>query len=371
MPLSRRRDRPLTRGVHLTMTTNRRSRLHPRTTRPRIPAQRTTRRRSAPPTPSSTPPAERNWHQHINSAGTTLTAVAAVSALIFTGVSVGQANGELHNRRKELQIAQEGQVTDRFTEAVGQLGNKSLDVKLGGIYALQRIMQDSARDQPAVVNVLSAYVRTHGDKPKVKGEEHPLIAEDVMAATRVLSDRNSKRDQRAVIRWFGAYLALADFMEAHLPGADLRSVDLFGATLYKADLSDANFMSADLSQAVLFEADLSGASLQFATLRSTHFQDANLSRATLDGLDFSDSSLAGANLSHANLSAADLTKADVTDADLTGADLNSADLHTTQGLTARQVASAWPTYSTKLPKAIASDPLVKRRIQQGDARLQP
>lgn len=92
------------------MTTNSRSRPRSRAVRPRIPAQRTTRSRTSPAAPSPTP-LTGHWHQHVSSAGTTLTALAAVAALLFTGVSVQQASGELENRRKELQIAQEGQVT--------------------------------------------------------------------------------------------------------------------------------------------------------------------------------------------------------------------------------------------------------------------
>jgi hypothetical protein len=36
-----------------------------------------------------------------------------------------------------------GQITDRFTKAIEQLGHEELDVRLGGIYALERIARDS------------------------------------------------------------------------------------------------------------------------------------------------------------------------------------------------------------------------------------
>lgn len=38
-------------------------------------------------------------------------------------------------------------------------------MRLGGIYALQRIMQDSVRDHSTVVSVLAAYVRQHAPSP--------------------------------------------------------------------------------------------------------------------------------------------------------------------------------------------------------------
>jgi hypothetical protein len=42
---------------------------------------------------------------------------------------------QLQIGREQLQIAQQGQVTDRFTRAIDQLGHAELDVRLGGIYA--------------------------------------------------------------------------------------------------------------------------------------------------------------------------------------------------------------------------------------------
>lgn len=87
-----------------------------------------------------------------------LPGLAALVALLFTWMSVGQTN-------KDLRIAEQGQITTRFNAAITNLGSESLDVRLGGIYALQRIMQDSSRDQPTVVSVLSAFVRQHAPVP--------------------------------------------------------------------------------------------------------------------------------------------------------------------------------------------------------------
>ena len=76
----------------------------------------------------------------------TLPGLAALVALLFTWMSVEQTN-------KDLQISEQGQITTRYNAAVTNLGSASLDVRLGGIYALQRIMQDSSRDQRTVVSV--------------------------------------------------------------------------------------------------------------------------------------------------------------------------------------------------------------------------
>jgi hypothetical protein len=61
---------------------------------------------------------------------------------------------QLQTGREQLQIAQQGQVTERFTRAIDQLGHAELDVRLGGIYALERIANDSPNDRTTIAEVL-------------------------------------------------------------------------------------------------------------------------------------------------------------------------------------------------------------------------
>src|SRR5215203_1214970 len=68
--------------------------------------------------------------------------------------------------RETLRITEQGQITERFTRAIDQLGamddkgKPKLEIRLGGIYALERIARDSPeRDYSTVMEVLMAYVR--------------------------------------------------------------------------------------------------------------------------------------------------------------------------------------------------------------------
>src|SRR5271166_1561720 len=67
--------------------------------------------------------------------------------------------------QRALAVAQEGQITDRFTKAIEQLGaidssgKKKLEVRLGGIYALERIADESERDHWPIIEILSTYIR--------------------------------------------------------------------------------------------------------------------------------------------------------------------------------------------------------------------
>jgi hypothetical protein len=66
---------------------------------------------------------------------------------------------------RQLRIAREGQITERFTRAIDQLGHDHLDVRLGGIYALERIARDSPADRATIGEVLTAFVRSHAPWP--------------------------------------------------------------------------------------------------------------------------------------------------------------------------------------------------------------
>jgi hypothetical protein len=85
---------------------------------------------------------------------------AAAEASTRTGLIAGLAGlgalGSLAIATRTYWLTQQGQITDRYTKAIEQLGSDKLDVRLGGIYALERIATDSQRDHPTVVEVLSA-----------------------------------------------------------------------------------------------------------------------------------------------------------------------------------------------------------------------
>lgn len=47
----------------------------------------------------------------------------------------------------QLQLSREGQITERFTRAIDHLGDPATDLRIGGVYALERIAQNSPADR--------------------------------------------------------------------------------------------------------------------------------------------------------------------------------------------------------------------------------
>jgi uncharacterized protein YjbI with pentapeptide repeats len=277
-----------------------------------------------------------------------------------------------HNREsaaRTFELEREGQITERFTRAIDQLGNEKLDVRLGGIYALERIAKSSTEDHGSIMEVLTAYVREHAPWPRREADEseEAVFAEhrehdedrepatDVQAVIAVLGRRELGRREHAldlssvdlrrarfgkgadeghfeVAKFVGAQLERADLDGAHLTVADFRGANLTGAKLMRANLTKAHLEGANLTGAMVVGANLWGAKLNGANLTKAYLAGANLEGADLygavlmGGADLRGAHLVGADLRGAKFAGADLEGAHLAGADLEGADLEGADL---------------------------------------------
>ena len=246
--------------------------------------------------------------------------------------------GGLFFTYQTIQVTRDGQITERFTRAIDQLGSEQLDVRLGGIYSLERIAKESETDHGPIMEVLTAYLRERAPWPPrtdfvALGLQAPAdaaidtirVRTDVQAAVTVIGRRDVTKDTDRLLL-IAVDLRHADISGANLSGANLFAADPSGADLSQADLSQADLSQADLSAALLSHANLSGALLSEA------------------------------NLSGAHLSQADLSKADLSGADLAGADLSGADLSRVNGLTQTQIDSSTTSSETKLPPGFKASP---------------
>lgn len=233
---------------------------------------------------------------------------------------------QLTDTRAQLAILREGQITERYTRAVDQLGSDKPDVRLGAIYALERVALGS--DLP-VVEILTAYVQGHAPwPPRLAGQppveaaagELPVLASwspDVQAAMVVLGRRGPARPNEGEPRQSDSGY------ELNLANVDLRRVQLPEARMHGAVLRDSSLARAILARAELRNADLARSNLESADLRDVDLQQARLRRA---------------NLRHADLGGANLEKADLEYTDLRWATLNGARL---QGAQATE-ETRWP-----------------------------
>jgi uncharacterized protein YjbI with pentapeptide repeats len=273
---------------------------------------------------------------------------------------------QLENAQEELRITQQGQITERFTRSIDQLGNKNLEIRLGGIYALQRIANESEDDYEPIVEILTAYIRNYSPRTS----NLTLPAADIKATVAVLARLLVRRGHRGEdplhlvpVELAGTNLKeanfqvinrpvnleRANFQEALLSNAGFGDTNLFYASFERADLREGNLLGANLGSGHLQEADL-----EHADLRETNLEFADFRNATLR-----EAGLYGANLTQADLRDAVLQGADLRDALfggtlLQGADLKGADLRDTTHLTQAQLEQASGDLNTRLPPGLKS-----------------
>ena len=152
-------------------------------------------------------------------------ATEVAGATLLGGVVV--AAGTL----RTIQVTREGQITERFAKAIGQLASEAEEVRLGGIYALERIARDSRRDHETAMEVLTAYLRKRAHWPSRRwfgSSKGPTPENDVQAVLAVIGRREVSYDKHDL---------------------DLSSTDLRGAKFGEAKLKRVNFRGAHLEDA--------------------------------------------------------------------------------------------------------------------------
>lgn len=195
-----------------------------------------------------------------------------VAAFVGLGVAwwrADSASDQATIANKQANLTEQGQITDRYTKAVEMLAGDSLRTRVGAVYALARISQDSTeRDHIPVMEVLTQFIREPTRAKKVneradarqeaiearkKGREvmdlpSHVACPDIHAALKVIAART--REQKIFEGKEG--------FEITLERARLDELDLEGAMLGGLSLKYASFFGANLTGADLAKANLTG-----------------------------------------------------------------------------------------------------------------
>jgi hypothetical protein len=149
--------------------------------------------------------------------------------------------------------------------ATADLGSGSLNTRITGIATLRGIIRMSPGDQPAVILLLSAFIRDHSPA----GNSDGIVADEIQDALNVLKVRKASDDGGAAIDLAGANLTNASLVGIDLASADLTNADFTDADLANADLKGANLSDAYFGNAIVAGADFAGADLGGASFYQT------------------------------------------------------------------------------------------------------
>lgn len=186
------------------------------------------------------------------------TGAAAVGAVYIT-------NQTLDATRQQNAVTEQGQYTERFGCAIEQLGSDKIDIRLGGIYALERLSRDSTRDRSTVFEVLSAFVRDHvksstesnacfTPQSSTSSTNPTPLATDIRSALTVLARRADALEPHGFrVDLSGICLPTV----TDLSGVRLSNFDFTGSNLDNQIFLNTDFRFTDLTEASLKKANLS------------------------------------------------------------------------------------------------------------------
>ena len=258
---------------------------------------------------------------------------AALNYLVIIGGILGApfVVWRLNVNQKLADIAEQGLITDRLNKAVEQLGAEktvglrgsettapNLTVRIGAIYTLERLSQDSARDHIMVMEILSAYIRNASEKCTIQLnlDDHS----DVQAALSVIGRRSKER---------------IEFERNSLKNGTQNP--------YKVNLKDIKIRGADFKNARLSHVDFTQATLHYAD-----FDGAQLDHTDFSFADLTDSTFNGARLSNAKEPARNETSSSTFD--LTN--VHNCQFHMCNSFSESCISGMYGSKETKLPSGM-------------------
>ncbi len=245
---------------------------------------------------------------------------------------------------QQILISRENQFATLFSNSIKQLGtplasesaeqtpkakSSSFDVRIAGIYGLERVARDSSRDHWPIMEILCRYVRQNHRAEKVDSgtttsidqlkslPEPPFDLEtamialgrrsrtkvalevelrneslrDIKARRLALNEQQAEEDDRAFdeidesfrLKFDGSDLRKLKLWHCDFSHGLFQKCDMRGIVFWGCDLSDTKFSDSLLSGAIFFDCsldraifsnnDLSHAQLSKVTLRGTRFYE--------------------------------------------------------------------------------------------------
>jgi Pentapeptide repeats (8 copies) len=311
------------------------------------------------------------------------------------------AQAQARIAQEQAKIAQETARNTLFTKAIEQLGTTrdakrtlpaldvngiaegfhdeintvpNIEVRLGAIYALEKLARDDLDMHWPIMETLCAYIRENAGPPV-------LVPSNIVSALVEPPSGRSKEEGEAVFSYREQLAPLSVDIQAALSVIGRRSpaqleyelarhtetgaidtgawrLDLRNCSLIKANLAGLDLAYANFDGSAFYGASLYGTRLEGARLFKANLQDVNLSHAHMHGAWLGLASLEGASLGSAFLQGVSLNEARLSGATLGGAvltdcRLDGADLRNAQGVTANALSGAWGDTATRLPSNCA------------------
>ncbi len=193
------------------------------------------------------------------------------------------ANEQSRAAHRQAKTAEEGLITDRInkaTDGLGKLSDKDgepvMVVRLGALYALERIAKDSERDHIQIIEILCAYIRTNSPN-NIENDKRTRVREDIEEAVNIIGRREGWSQGKSRLQIEQTQGMRLQFYNCYLQGAELEHANLSGANFYNANLQGSWLNGANLSRARFFGLNINGAKLTGAKTNGAYARSGDFS----------------------------------------------------------------------------------------------
>ncbi len=178
---------------------------------------------------------------------------------------------------RNARVAERSHQNERYQTAAKMLGDSILAVRLGGIYALDRLARESPKEYHiTAMELFCAFVRN-------PPHEEADTAAEAMESTPEGTDKPGKKAQEEPIPLRQDIQEIVERIRTRSKtGIEIEDAK-FRLNLLEANLGKAKLFRANLSDAILSRTNLSGALLTIANLYRAYLTKANLSGTFLTG----------------------------------------------------------------------------------------
>lgn len=239
-----------------------------------------------------------------------------IGGVVALSVAFGQFRTARLRHEEQTRADFRRRITESFTKATEQLGSDKMEVRLGGIYTLERIWEESPSDYTVAMETLTAFLRERARWMAPDSEDDPIFQPahprthcptDVQAALTVIGRCDRPEGARAINLSFTN-------LESAFIGGDFHSVLFEGANLRQASLPRSRydfseFTGADLSGAKMVDSSFKRAAFSDAIARNAFFVQCVLEASDFSNADLTNTFFVMGTLRNANFSKANVSKA--------------------------------------------------------------
>lgn len=270
---------------------------------------------------SITPEEHADLRWYLLSLTATTAALSAVVALPFTLLRT-QFN------RRQTETAEQSHITDQINKAVENLGatrvlhdaegkqftEPSLEVRIGALYALERISKHSEEDHVQIMEILCAYIRINAPA-SAAANTRAKTRSRLQSWARDL--KPPREDLRIALEIAGRRKETFEMLKTGRVPSQAK---------HRLNLSDTNLQGSDLTALNLDKAVLSRSRLDGATLAKTYLRGVIARDATMTGVVVNDCRADGSNLTNVDLRASTVKRTNFWRSKLDNVDLEHAEI---------------------------------------------